>query len=1329
MYQVPVVSSTRIGEPEDCNFHVLATQVSTQDLYQRNRKLYPFLEDDDPKLRMSDTQILDEEVDLEKNSMLSPRDTIRLRQLLHKHRGVFSLRGETGSCNYEVKLDLIDDSPFYIRPYTVSEQEKRIIDKELTKLVKMGVLQQGTASSSSPVLLVNKKGPGNVKRVVSDLRFLNKRIRKRNWPFPLVRDTVQRLGASGCRYLSTLDLKDAFHSLKLHKDSQRHAGITSYYGGKSYFYKRLPQGASLSPCEFQQYIQSVLDTIPDSHQFVIAHMDDIIIYSESVEDHFFHIREILVALEENGLKISPKKAQLFKQSLTYMGHVISIKNGKPHIHAMKDKCEAIRRLRVPRNSKEVKSFVGAVNYLSMYLPNLQMLLAPLHKLSSPRTHFFWTAECQQNFDRIKELLAKPPVLAMPTSSGVVRLYTDTSRVATGATLCQVVDDEERIIAFHSKTLPPAAARYSVTELEFFGLYQNVQAFQNFLKGVHFEVYIDHSAVVQILSSKNQPPTRRMQTLIERLNPYSFVAGYKKGKDMVVCDLLSRMCEPEGEDPLGDPTPIACVVTRSMAQSSGITVPPVTGITMDFKSKGTRTSSRGKSTPPPTTPLPTLLKGPAFTSTPKVPSQREGSLNDPQSILDTSNGAQNIPDSNTVKPRDVLGSRPIRSPQRPNTLVELGQRVQRPLPIAGMVPRREPCTESDRDYEEVRRPVTNDILTRANEPLFTQVNMRKVNTQNMPKQVEIDKHLSEISKRCLRDFNVPLKQAELRREYRTSPYFSQVAEYLNTGMLPVGKKLARSVMRRAEEFISIQGVLFRILPQKDSDAFSLKLAVPESLAEYILSQHHDSLLACHQGVTRTYITLRRKFFIPNLYNRLVNYIKSCSICQQRRTQQDRDDGHQYQKRIFQTYKPFAEIHADIKHMFPAADGSLYLLVATCIQTRFVIAVPLKRMDSSSVAEALLQRVVFNYGIPDRIVSDQGKSFANKVLEFLLKTLQIESTYVSPENHGSLAAERSIQSISKLLLSQLEGHGTSWPLYVGATCYAYNTFSHSLLDGYSPWEMVYGRVPPDHTKISVGPTDSIPSTYAEYVDRLKIRFEAIGSTIIGLQNFEQEKRALKHEASKRKLNVYKPGQLVYFLMPSNSNLSTNTRKFVVSYIGPVKIKEVLDNNHVILEDLSGRLIAGIHHVKRLKPAFIRSSSGLITNESDLQRELKEAGNLNVCTNMEGESTGKDSSYHIFMGAVEKVRGMWSRPSETQISEDAQAMLAKSAEPRPIEGHEMLLTKSRYKDGHLEVHFSTDDKSWNDWYVVGDNPELMQSINEHQLARVSGSRSKLGKKIVYF
>ena len=258
---------------------------------------------------------------------------------------------------------------FFIRPYTVSETEKRIIDKELDNLVKMGVLEQGVASCSSPVMLINKKGTDS-KRCVSDLRFLNQRIRRQNWPFPLVCDTIQKLGMSGCSVVSTLDLKEAFHSLHLDKRSQQFTGIVSYYGGKSYFYKRLPMGSSVSPSEWQFYIKKLLDDIPDCRNFCIAHMDDLIIFSKSLPEHLEHLDLLLDGISKHGLKISPRKAKLCKTQVTYMGHIISVGEKGPCISAMKSKCEAIRNLKVPSNSKEVRTFIGVVTYLSDYIPNL-----------------------------------------------------------------------------------------------------------------------------------------------------------------------------------------------------------------------------------------------------------------------------------------------------------------------------------------------------------------------------------------------------------------------------------------------------------------------------------------------------------------------------------------------------------------------------------------------------------------------------------------------------------------------------------------------------------------------------------------------------------------------------------------------------------------------------------------------------------------------------------------------------------------------------------------------------------------------------------------------
>ena len=222
-----------------------------------------------------------------------------------------------------------------------------------------------------------------------------------------------------------------------------------------------------------------------------------------------HVEQVLEKLSEYGLKVSPRKCKLFKDEVTYMGHTILVKDGRPCIAAMKDKTDAIRHLPVPTTVRKVRGFVGAVNYLSMFVPKLQELLRPLYDLTKKGCRFVWGEKQQDCFDAIKKILVTPPVLTMPRSHGLLRLYSDTSRVATGASLWQIQDGQERLLAFHSKVLPPSAARYGVSELELTGLFLNIQAFRHILRGAQFEAYCDHSALVNIMRSKSEPPTMRL----------------------------------------------------------------------------------------------------------------------------------------------------------------------------------------------------------------------------------------------------------------------------------------------------------------------------------------------------------------------------------------------------------------------------------------------------------------------------------------------------------------------------------------------------------------------------------------------------------------------------------------------------------------------------------------------------------------------------------------------------------------------------------------------------------------------------------------------------
>ena len=204
------------------------------------------------------------------------------------------------------------------------EEDKEIIDKEMKRLCYMGILKEGFSAYSSPVMLIRKKLTKD-KRVVTDFRHLNVRIAKNNLAHPLVRDTFSVLGNSKCEVLSVLDLKDAFHSLRLSENSRKYCGILPYFGSTSYLYQTMPMRLNISPSIWQSYINAILDCL-QSKRYCEAIMDDLILFTPSKESHMSKLEDILNALLKNGLKISPKKCQLFRTSLQYMANKIFVKN-------------------------------------------------------------------------------------------------------------------------------------------------------------------------------------------------------------------------------------------------------------------------------------------------------------------------------------------------------------------------------------------------------------------------------------------------------------------------------------------------------------------------------------------------------------------------------------------------------------------------------------------------------------------------------------------------------------------------------------------------------------------------------------------------------------------------------------------------------------------------------------------------------------------------------------------------------------------------------------------------------------------------------------------
>ena len=293
---------------------------------------------------------------------------------------------------------------------------------------------------------------------------------------------------------------------------------------------------------------------------------------------------------------------------------------------------------------------------------------------------------------------------------------------------------------------------------------------------------------------------------------------------------------------------------------------------------------------------------------------------------------------------------------------------------------------------------------------------------------------------------------------------------------------------------------------------------------------------------------------------------------------------------------AYVSADIKYMPKGIYNYKFLLVVVCEVTGFVLAIPLIKHDAVTIAHALLEKLIFIFGPPQTLIVDEDRALSAKVMHYILDALKVNVKLVSFHNHGSLKTERYIQTINNLITRHLTGKGREWPLYVSSTCYAMNTFV-SPITGFSPYELVFLKKPPDILNLHFQPLQTVAKGYEDYCIKKKTKLENVGNFIIELKTFQQERQAQLAHDLPTPPETFQEGQLVYFLAPSAATLRTNTKKCRADYVGPLVISKVLDSTHYILNDLQGRILIGVYHINRLKKANVRTPSGSVSTYQQL------------------------------------------------------------------------------------------------------------------------------------
>ena len=296
-------------------------------------------------------------------------------------------------------------------------------------------------------------------------------------------------------------------------------------------------------------------------------------------------------------------------------------------------------------------------------------------------------------------------------------------------------------------------------------------------------------------------------------------------------------------------------------------------------------------------------------------------------------------------------------------------------------------------------------TRTSQPLVPIDTPLSVIRKHIPLQSDIDKIVKSIETRVIHRLELLIQAQDLIKTYQTSMHFQHIYHYITDRKLPSGTKAQNCICTEALNYVVINNFLFRIDTRKDKhrDKGNLfLLVIPEKYEPIILHTYHDSSLSGHQGPHRTAMTIRQKFFIHNLMNKVKRYIEVCHTCLKTKTKYKKN--RPVYSRIPVDYAPLQDPSIDIKTMPQAFGGYHLLLVKTCDQTNFTIAVPLRDRQTQTVAKALIYSVIYLFGPPRQIVCDEATEFTSAIVQAILMMLNCRLKVISPYNHGSSKCER-------------------------------------------------------------------------------------------------------------------------------------------------------------------------------------------------------------------------------------------------------------------------------------------------------------------------------------
>ena len=456
----------------------------------------------------------------------------QLDELLSKHQVVF--KRELGTLKgMQAGLELKPGAqPRFYKARSVPYALKEAIEQDLCRLEQLGIIEKVNCSEWATPVVPVPKSDGSV-RLCGDYKItINPELRVDQYPMPTAEDLFATL--AGGKIFSKLDLSQAYQQVLLEPDSRKYVTVSTHKG--LYRYTRLPFGVASAPAMFQQIMERVLQGIPN----VVVYLDDILVTGKDEPEHLLLLGQVLSRLEEHGLRLKREKCYFMDHAVDYLGYHVDGEG----LHPMASKVSAIVEAPEPQDVKELRAFLGLVNYYGKFIRQLATLTQPLNQLLCKGTPWKWNKACQVAFKQLKTRLASSEVLVHYDVKLPIRLDCDASAYGVGAVLSHVFPDgSERPIAYASRTLSQAERNYAQIEKEGLALIYGVKKFHKFIYGRRFTLVTDHQPLLAILGSKKSLPTlaaARLQRWAIFLLGYQYDLEFRSTQQHCNADGFSRL---------------------------------------------------------------------------------------------------------------------------------------------------------------------------------------------------------------------------------------------------------------------------------------------------------------------------------------------------------------------------------------------------------------------------------------------------------------------------------------------------------------------------------------------------------------------------------------------------------------------------------------------------------------------------------------------------------------------------------------------------------------------------------------------------------------------